>query len=123
MPPILNAQGVSKRFGAVPLFQDISFAVNDGDRIGFIGPNGAGKSTLLAVLAGEMEPDSGNLAVRKRARIGYVRQISEFPPKITVRGVIAAAQETAGVPAKIVNSGCARRWGGRGSRTPAKTKS
>ncbi len=98
MPPILNAQGVSKRFGAVPLFQDISFAVNDGDRIGFIGPNGAGKSTLLAVLAGEMEPDSGNLAVRKRARIGYVRQISEFPPKITVRGVIAAAQETAGVP-------------------------
>lgn len=100
MPPILNAQGVSKRFGAVPLFQDISFAVNDGDRIGFIGPNGAGKSTLLAVLAGEIEPDSGNLAVRKRARIGYVRQISEFPAKITVRGVIAAAQETAGVPAE-----------------------
>lgn len=97
MPPILNAQGVSKRFGAVPLFQDISFAVNEGDRIGFIGPNGAGKSTLLAVLAGEIEPDTGNLAMRKRARIGYVRQISEFPAKITVRGVIERAQETAGV--------------------------
>ena len=41
MPPILNAQGLSKRFGAVPLFQDISFPVSDGDRIGLIGPNGA----------------------------------------------------------------------------------
>ena len=100
MPPILNAQGVSKRFGAVPLFQNISFAVNDGDRIGLIGPNGAGKSTLLAILAGEMDPDSGNLAMRKRARIGYVRQISEFAPKITARGVIEAAQQAAGVPAE-----------------------
>ncbi len=100
MPPILNAQGVSKRFGAVPLFQDISFPVNDGDRIGLIGPNGAGKSTLLAVLAGEMEPDSGELSVRKRARIGYVRQISEFAPKITVRGVIEAALQAADVPAE-----------------------
>src|SRR5579875_3440949 len=99
MPPILNAQGVSKRFGAVPLFQDISFAVNDGDRIGLIGPNGAGKSTLLAVLAGETEPDSGDVAVRKRARIGYVHQISEFAPGITVRGVIEAALAASAVPA------------------------
>lgn len=99
MPPILNAQGVSKRFGAVPLFQDISFAVNDGDRIGLIGPNGAGKSTLLAVLAGEVEPDSGDLAVRKRARVGYVHQISDFANGITVRGVIEAALQRAHVPA------------------------
>ncbi len=98
MPPILNAQGVSKRFGAVPLFQDISFAVNDGDRLGLIGPNGAGKSTLLAILAGEMEPDAGDVAMRKRARVGYVRQISEYPPKITARGVIEAALELAAVP-------------------------
>ena len=98
MPPILNAQGVSKRFGAVPLFQDISFAVNDGDRIGLIGPNGAGKSTLLAILAGEVDSDTGDLAVRKRARIGYVHQISDFEPKLTVRGVIEAALDTAGVP-------------------------
>ncbi len=98
MPPILNAQGVSKRFGAVPLFQNISFAVNDGDRIGLIGPNGAGKSTLLAILAGETEPDTGDLAVRKRARIGYVHQISDFEPGITARGVIEAALRRAHVP-------------------------
>ncbi len=97
MPPIVNAQGVSKRFGAVPLFEDVSFAVNDGDRIGLIGPNGAGKSTLLAVLAGDAEPDTGELAMRKRARVGYVRQISEFGPKQTVREVIADALAAAGV--------------------------
>jgi ABC transport system ATP-binding/permease protein len=99
MPPILNAQGVSKRFGATPLFEKISFAVNEGDRIGLIGPNGAGKSTLLAVLAGEVEPDSGEVSVRRRARIGYVRQISEYAAGMTVRSVMEAALERASVPA------------------------
>ena len=98
MPPILNAQGVSKRFGAVPLFQDISFAVNEGDRIGLIGPNGAGKSTLLAVLAGEMEPDTGDVAVRKRARVGYVKQVSEYAKGATVRSVLESALTAGGVP-------------------------
>ena len=51
MPPILNAQSVTKQFGAQPLFRNISMTVEDGDRIGLIGPNGAGKSTLLALLA------------------------------------------------------------------------
>jgi ATP-binding cassette subfamily F protein uup len=98
MPPILNAQSVSKRFGATPLFQDISFSVNEGDRIGLIGPNGAGKSTLLAVLAGEIEPDSGEVSVRKRARIAYVKQISEYAPGDTVRSVLEAALNAASVP-------------------------
>lgn len=97
MPPILNAQSVSKRFGAVPLFEGISFTVGDGDRIGLIGPNGAGKSTLLAVLAGEQEPDSGGLAVRKRARIAYVRQESAFAPALKVRDVLESALARAGV--------------------------
>jgi ATP-binding cassette subfamily F protein uup len=80
MPPILNAQSVTKQFGATPLFKNISLTVEDGDRIGLIGPNGAGKSTLLAVLAGQVEPDSGELAVRKRARAAYVPQDSRFAP-------------------------------------------
>jgi ATP-binding cassette subfamily F protein uup len=91
MPPILNAQGLSKRFGAVPLFQEISFPVSDGDRIGLIGPNGAGKSTLLAVLAGEQDADAGDVATRKRARIAYVLQESNFAPGLTVRDVLEAA--------------------------------
>jgi ATP-binding cassette subfamily F protein uup len=91
MPPILNAQGLSKRFGAVPLFQEISFPVSDGDRIGLIGPNGTGKSTLLAVLAGEQDADAGDVATRKRARIAYVLQESTFVAGLTVRNVLEAA--------------------------------
>jgi len=98
MPPILNAQNISKRFGAVPLFQDIGFAVHDGDRIGLIGPNGAGKSTLLAILGGEQETDSGEVAMRKRAHVGYVHQISDFAPGATVRAVMESALVRAGVP-------------------------
>ena len=98
MPPILNAQGVSKRFGAVPLFDEISFTVSDGDRIGLIGPNGAGKSTLLKVLAGEEDTDAGEVSTRKRARIGYVRQESTFAPGLTIRDVFEKALIDAGVP-------------------------
>lgn len=91
MPPILNAQSVTKQFGATPLFRGISLTVEDGDRIGLIGPNGAGKSTLLALLAGQVEPDSGELAVRKRARAAYVPQDSRFAPGLTVRQVLERA--------------------------------
>ncbi len=91
MPPILNAQSVTKQFGAKPLFSNISLTVEDGDRIGLIGPNGAGKSTLLAILAGEIEPDAGELAVRKRARAAYVPQDSRFAPGLSIRQVLEAA--------------------------------
>ena len=99
MPPILNAQGLSKRFGANPLFQSIDFTVSEGDRIGLIGPNGAGKSTLLAILAGEQEPDAGEVARRKGARVAYVKQESEFVSGRTVRSVLEDAMELTKVPA------------------------
>ena len=91
MPPILNAQGLTKAFGATALFREISFTVSDGDRIGLIGPNGAGKSTLLKVLAGEEDADAGDVATRKRARVGYVEQESTFAPGLTVRDVLERA--------------------------------
>ncbi len=101
MPPLLIAQNLSKRFGAHPLFDGICCAVEEGGRIGLIGPNGAGKSTLLAILGGEQQPDSGEVAFRKGIRTGYVHQISEFAAKITVRQVVEAALERAGVPAAL----------------------
>jgi ATP-binding cassette subfamily F protein uup len=91
MPPILNAQGLTKAFGATSLFRDIAFTVSDGDRIGLIGPNGAGKSTLLKVLAGDEDADAGDVAVRRRARVGYVAQESNFALGMTVRAVLEAA--------------------------------
>jgi ATP-binding cassette subfamily F protein uup len=101
MPPILIAQNISKRFGANPLLDDISFAVHDGDRIGLIGPNGSGKSTFLAILSAEQQPDSGEVSFRKNIRIGYVHQISSFAPGITVRSAIEAALEHGAVPAEV----------------------
>ena len=98
MPPILNAQGLTKAFGANALFQDISFTVSDGDHIGLIGPNGAGKSTLLKVLAGDEDADAGDVAIRKRARVGYVQQESVFADKLTVRDVLEQALMRAAVP-------------------------
>ncbi len=98
MPPIINAQGISKSFGADPLFQNVSFTVSEGDRIGLIGPNGSGKSTLLRILAGDVSPDSGEIAVRKRVRLSYVEQDSKFKPGDTVRSVAKSAMERAGVP-------------------------
>src|SRR5271170_7624758 len=112
MPPILNAQGLSKRFGAVPLFQNISFPVSEGDRIGLIGPNGAGKSTLLAVLAGEQDSDSGEVATRRRARIAYVKQESNFAPGLTIRDVLEAALTRAAI-ADAEHEGRLREASGR----------
>ncbi|MGZ6311163.1 MAG: ABC-F family ATP-binding cassette domain-containing protein [Bdellovibrionota bacterium] len=91
MPPILNAQGISKAFGAKPLFEKVSFTVSEGDRIGLIGPNGSGKSTLVGILAGTVVPDGGDLAVRKRLRLSYVTQDSKFPSGESVRGVVERA--------------------------------
>jgi len=88
---ILSAQKLGKRFGATPVFREISFTVSEGDRIGIVGPNGSGKSTLLAILAGRVLPDSGEVAVRKGVRICGVAQISEFAERDTVRSVVDAA--------------------------------
>ncbi|HET7101692.1 MAG TPA: ATP-binding cassette domain-containing protein, partial [Terriglobia bacterium] len=98
MAPIINAQGLSKRYGTAPLFQDVSFTVSEGDRIGLIGPNGAGKSTLLEILCGRVKPDSGEVATRKRCKVGYVAQVSDFAPGETARSVIERALERADVP-------------------------
>jgi ATP-binding cassette subfamily F protein uup len=98
LPPIINAQEISKAFGANPLFQNICFTVSEGDRIGLIGPNGSGKSTLLRILAGDVSSDSGEIAVRKRIRLSYVEQDSKFKPGATVRSVAQGAMERAAVP-------------------------
>src|SRR3989440_877469 len=98
LPPIISAQGLSKRYGAAPLFQNISFTVSEGDRIGVIGPNGSGKSTLLEMLIGRIKPDSGDVAIRKGTRLSTVAQISAFVPGVAVRSVIESALERAAVP-------------------------
>jgi ATP-binding cassette subfamily F protein uup len=98
LPPIINVQEISKTFGASPLFQGVSFTVSEGDRIGLIGPNGSGKSTLLRILAGSVDADEGEIALRKRAQVSYVEQDSKFKNSDTVRSVVESAFERARVP-------------------------
>jgi ATP-binding cassette subfamily F protein uup len=95
--PLLNAQGISKSYGADPLFENISLNIGEGDRLGLIGPNGSGKSTLLEILAGRRQPDSGNVALRKGTRLQYVSQESQFEAGETIRSVIRRALDRSGV--------------------------
>jgi ATP-binding cassette subfamily F protein uup len=98
LPPIISAHGLSKRFGAAPLFEDISFTVAEGDRVGIIGPNGSGKSTLLEILNGRVVPDAGDAAIRKGTRLSLVQQVSDFAPGENIRHVIDQALDRARVP-------------------------
>jgi ATP-binding cassette subfamily F protein uup len=95
---LLNVQGISKKYGATPLFQNVSFNVSDGDRLGLVGPNGSGKSTLLEILAGRRGPDTGDLALKKSTRVGYVAQESKFAPGESIRQVLKKAMADAAVP-------------------------
>ena len=97
MPPLINVRSISKAFGSDPLFQNVSFTVSEGDRVGLIGPNGSGKSTLLRILAGTEDTDDGEIAVRKRIRLSYVEQESEFRPGDTVRSLVEAALKASAV--------------------------
>jgi ATP-binding cassette subfamily F protein uup len=96
---LLNTRAIAKSYSITPLFTGISVSIQDGDRLGLIGPNGSGKSTLLEIMAGRIEPDSGEVILRKKTRIGYVAQDSQFPAGLSVRAVIREALQDAGVPA------------------------
>jgi ATP-binding cassette subfamily F protein uup len=98
LPPILNAQGLAKAYGASPLFQNVSFTISEDERIGLIGPNGSGKSTLLCILAGRVHPDAGDVTTRRNSRLSYVAQESQFEPARSVRRVAEDAMARAEVP-------------------------
>ena len=75
---MLNIHNLSVSFGGEYLFEEISFRLNGGDRVGLIGKNGAGKSTLLKMLSKDMPIDSGTIAMEKNIKIGFLRQDIDF---------------------------------------------
>src|SRR5258708_6919044 len=83
--PILSVSQIGKSFGAQRIFADVSFKIDEHDRIGLVGPNGAGKSTLLNILARSEEPEEGTVSLARHARIGYLTQHVEFQPENTLR--------------------------------------
>lgn len=91
MGVLLTCEGVSRQFGAAPLFENLTLAIHEGERHGLVGPNGAGKSTLLRILAGLEAPDGGVVSLRRGARLSMVVQEPDFPAGSTVREVMEAA--------------------------------
>ena len=81
---LLNAEHISLSWGENTLFDDVSFALEEQDKVGFIGINGTGKSTFLRILAGMQEPDAGTITLARGARIGYLPQSPDFSEPITV---------------------------------------
>ena len=75
---MMNIHNLSISFQGEYLFEDITFKLGNGDRVGLIGKNGAGKSTMLKVLSKELEPDSGQIAADKELKIGFLKQDIDF---------------------------------------------
>lgn len=81
---LLNATDISKSYTVKPLLSNLSYAINEGDKIGLIGVNGTGKSTLLKITAGAEEADSGKIILTGGVRIGYLPQSPAYNPEFTV---------------------------------------
>lgn len=82
--PYLDVQNLTKSFGAQVLFENISFSVAEGQKVGLIARNGTGKSTLLSILSGSEGYDSGSIIFRNDLRVGYLEQSPKFNPNDTV---------------------------------------
>ena len=81
---MLNIHNLSVSFGGTYLFEEVTFRMGAGDRVGLVGKNGAGKSTMLKILAGDFKPDSGQIATEKEVRIGFLSQDIDFEAGRTV---------------------------------------
>lgn len=82
---MISIENLKVEFGVKPLFHDVSFVVNDKDRIALVGKNGAGKSTLLKIIAGLQKPTTGNVAIPTDTTIGYLPQVMNLQDDTTVR--------------------------------------
>jgi ATP-binding cassette subfamily F protein 3 len=81
---MLNIHNLSVSFGGSFLFEEVTFRLGAGDRVGLVGKNGAGKSTMLKILSGDIPPDTGVIATEKEVRMGFLRQDIDFIPGRTV---------------------------------------
>ena len=75
---MIDFTGICKSYGKQDIFNNVSFRINPGERVGIVGPNGMGKTTLFQILTGEISPDKGEVAIPKKARLGYLRQQLDY---------------------------------------------
>ncbi len=99
--PCVDVQNVSKAFGALQLFDRISFSIAEGQRVGLIAKNGTGKSTLLSVLAGKESSDSGDIVFRRDLTVGFLEQSPRFEAD---ESVLDACFNHHGDPEKVLKA-------------------
>lgn len=90
---IINIEHISKLFGDKLIFDDASFGLQEGDKVGIVGINGTGKSTLLRMVAGEETPDSGQIIRQNNLKMAYLPQTPEFPKDATVLSYALSGDE------------------------------
>ncbi len=93
MASLVSAYKISKSFGIQTLFDDISFSIETGQKIGLIGPNGAGKSTLLQILAKNQTPDQGDLSSSNQIKVGYLHQNPQFSTESRIYQTIVSGTD------------------------------
>ena len=81
---VLSAKDIGKTYGVDTIIENVSFHINQGDRVGIVGANGAGKTTLLNILTGELSHDSGEIYISQNTTIGYLKQKDQFSSESTV---------------------------------------
>ena len=101
MTPYLDVQHLTKSFGALTLFRDISFSIGEGQKVGLIAKNGTGKSTLLSILCGKEGYDAGDIVFRRDLKIGFLEQSPAFDPEETV---LDACFNHQGDPEKVLKA-------------------
>ncbi len=101
MNPFLDVQNLTKTFGALVLFENISFSIAEGQRVGLIAKNGTGKSTLLKILAGHEGYDNGSIVFRRDLRVGFLEQSPKFKPE---ESVLDACFNHQGVEEKVLKA-------------------
>ena len=101
MTPYLDVQHLSKSFGALQLFSDISFSIGEGQKVGLIAKNGTGKSTLLSILSGKEGYDSGSIVFRNDLKVGMLEQSPKFDPE---ESVLDACFNHEGDPEKVLKA-------------------
>lgn len=85
----LSVDGISKSYGIKTLFSDVTFGIEKGDKTALIASNGSGKSTLLRIIVGRESMDSGTVTYANDIRVGYLEQLPQYDPELTIREVIA----------------------------------
>ncbi len=106
MAVLVTCDRISKSYHARPLFEGLTFAIHEDQKVGIVGPNGAGKSTLMRLVAGAEQPDEGLVVRRRGLVVAYVPQVSTFPEGATCREVVLAAARGDELEAAMALSRC-----------------